>query len=1001
MLSISIEMMVHRLTILLVFLLHSQSFAEKIQFNKSIKPILSNNCFSCHGPDAKVVKGDLQLHLKEKATSELKKSGERAIVPGNRDESSLWHRITSTDPDEQMPPPESNHKLSSEEIKTIGQWIDEGAEYQGHWSFQPINPKKGAVDDFIKSKLNEAGLNPSATADPQTLIRRLNLDLTGLPPTQSEINKFISDKSINAYEKTVDRLLSSKAFAERLTVNWLDAARYADTNGYSIDDHRDMWVWRDWVISSFLENKPFNQFTLEQIAGDLIPNNSNQQKVATGFLRNGMNTHEGGTIAEEYRVTYTADKVDTVSTVFMGMTMKCAQCHDHKYDPISQEEYYKFFAFFNTSSEPGNGATNANTQPLIEAQSPICSIDRVKRDAGMRISELRKKRINPELNLAKQRDEWENKKLESLNKQRPDSANKDTQLKIDDSVKWIWSDKNNKSAKAEFQKSFILKNDPLKALIWFTCDNECTIKINDQNVGTNDDWTKPKQITVKNLLKGQNIIQVQATNQAGSEAGFILSMQIILSSGEKINLVSDSSWESRANKLENESWNQAVTIANYGEAPWGSIYQKNTPDGFDQDLYLALKKNQSSRSNENWNKINDSFSSVSGAFKIYINQLNLEEKAIQKTANTGKSTVMVMNYKPRKTHILIRGAYNQHGDEVNSGTPSAIKPREASSNNEATRLDLAKWLIHPDHPLTSRVIVNRYWQMIFGTGLVKTSEDFGAQGEYPSHPELLDRLAKDFVSSGWNLRKMIKRIVMSDTYKQKSNLTKDANEKDPYNRLLSRSPRFRIDAEFVRDSALFASGLLNREIGGPSVYPYQPNDLWANVSHYGYPSGFTSQKYLPGSGTANHRRSMYTVWKRTSPPPSMIIFDAPNRETCTVRRLQTNTPLQALVLQNDPQYLEAAVSLGKIMSLKPTHKEGIEEGFIKTLGRKPKEKELTILMSSLTHYISTYETRQKDAVSLLRAGQSVEKNSITAKNIAAWTLVASTLFNMDEFVTRQ
>ena len=1001
MLSISIEMMVHRLTILLVFLLHSQSFAEKIEFNKSIKPILSNNCFSCHGPDAKVVKGDLQLHLREKATSELKKSGERAIVPGDRDESSLWHRITSTDPDEQMPPPESNHKLSSEEIKTIGQWIDEGAEYQGHWSFQPINPKEGNIDDFIKSKLTEAGLSSSVTADPQTLIRRLSLDLTGLPPTQSEINKFISDQSVNAYEKTVDRLLSSKAFAERLAVNWLDAARYADTNGYSIDDHRDMWVWRDWVISSFLENKPFDQFTLEQIAGDLIPNNTNQQKVATGFLRNSMNTHEGGTIAEEYRVTYTADKVDTVSTVFMGMTMKCAQCHDHKYDPISQEEYYKFYAFFNTSSEPGNGAINANTAPLIEAESPICSIDRVKRDAGMRIKELRKKRINPEVNLAKERDEWENKKLESLNNQRSISDKNDTQFKIDDSVKWIWSDKDNKSASAEFKKTFNLENDPLKAFIWFTCDNECKIKINEQNIETNEDWTKPKKISVKNLLKGPNTIYVQATNQAGSAAGFILSMHIILPSGEKINIVSDSSWDSRTSKLDNKNWAKAASIANYGEDPWGKIYQEKTPDGFDQDLYLALSKDRSRRSNKDWNKINDSFSSVSGTFKIYINQLNLEEKAIKKTADTGKSTVMVMNYKPRKTHILIRGAYDQHGDEVNSGTPSAIKPKDVSSDNESTRFDLAKWLINPNHPLTSRVIVNRYWQMIFGTGLVKTSEDFGSQGEYPSHPELLDRLAKDFISSGWDLRKMIKKIVMSDTYKQKSNLTKKAKEKDPYNRLLSRSPRFRIDAEFVRDSALFASGLLNREIGGPSVYPYQPNDLWADVSHYGYPAGFTSQKYLPGSGSANHRRSMYTVWKRTSPPPSMVIFDAPNRETCTVRRLQTNTPMQALVLQNDPQYLEAAVSLGKIMSLKPTPQEGIEEGFIKTLGRKPKQTELTILMSSLTHYLSTYESRQKDAIYLLKAGQSIVKSSMDAKKNAAWTLVASTLLNMDEFVTRQ
>ena len=994
-------MMNNRFIIFFALICYSPCYAEKVQFNKSIKPILSNNCFSCHGPDEKVVKGGLQLHLREKAISVLEKSDERAITPGDREESSLWHRINSTDPDEKMPPPESNHKLTKEEIDLIGKWIDEGAEYQGHWSFEPLSPQQGSIDEFIRSKLSKVGLNPSPKASREILIRRLSLDLTGLPPSQDAIESFIKDKSSNAYERLVDQLINSKGFAERLAVNWLDAARYADTNGYSIDDHRDMWIWRDWVISSFMENKPYDQFTLEQIAGDLIPKSTTQQKVATGFLRNSMNTHEGGTIGEEYRVTYTADKVDTVSTVFMGLTMKCAQCHDHKYDPISQEEYYKFFAFFNTSSEPGNGAINANTAPLIEAKSAICSIERVKRDATERINDLRQKRVSPEQHLIKLRNEWEKKTLNSLNKKKPNSNNKNSTLRVDDSVKWIWSNKSADSAYANFRRIFTLDKEPKKASVWFTCDNECKVKVNGQNIGSIDDWTKPKLIDIDGLVKGENTIEVEATNVAGSKAGLILSLHVTYSSEETLSIVTNSEWEFQTENNNQKKWTRSFEIANYGEGPWGKIDQKNESGTFDQNLYSALNTPPLKRDANQWKQINDSFSKVSGAFKIYLNQLNLEEKAIRKSADTGKSTVMVMNYKPRKTHILIRGAYDQHGEEVNSGTPSALPPIKSRDSKNLTRLELAKWLINPDHPLTSRVIVNRYWQMIFGTGLVKTAEDFGSQGEYPSHPALLDRLAKDFVNSGWDLRKLIKRIVMSETYKQDSKLRKDISDKDPYNRLLSRSPRFRLDAEFVRDSALFAGELLDLKIGGPSVYPYQPNGLWADVSHYGYPSGFTSQKYLPGSGKANHRRSMYTVWKRTSPPPSMTIFDAPNRETCVVRRLQTNTPMQALVLQNDPQFLEAATSLGNIMSLKTSITEGITIGFIKTLGRKPQEMELKILSNSFNRYLKTFEEKPENAVSLLRSGYFQKQETTETKIIAAWTLVASTLLNMDEFVTRQ
>ena len=994
-------MMIHRLIIFVVLVCNLQCYAKKIQFNQSIKPILSNNCFSCHGPDEKEIKGGLQLHLRETATSVLEKSGERAISPGDREESSLWHRINSTDPDDQMPPPESNHKLTREEIDLIGQWIDEGAEYQRHWSFEPIEPIEGTIDELIKSKLKEAGLSHSPKASKDILIRRLYLDLTGLPPSQAAIETFAQENSSDAYEKLVDQLINSKAFAERLAVNWLDAARYADTNGYSIDDHRDMWIWRDWVVSAFLENKPYDQFALEQIAGDLIPKSSTQQKVATGFLRNSMNTHEGGTIPEEYRVTYTADKVDTVSTVFMGLTMKCAQCHDHKYDPITQKEYYQFFAFFNTSSEPGSGAINANTAPLIEAESNLCSIERVKRDANNRINELRQKRVTPEIHLTNLRTQWEKKTLDSLSKQRPNSKNKKNSLTIDNSVKWIWSTKEGDSAYAKFRRAFNLEKAPKSASMWFTCDNECKILINGKHIASLDDWTKPKTIEINNLKKGKNTIEVEANNVAGSKAGLILSLQVLDSSNETISIVTNSEWKSQTQKNNQSEWKEAFEIANYGDSPWGAIYQTGESKSFDENLFSALNTPTKKRNTTHWNKINDSFSAVSGAFKIYIKQLKIEEKAMKKTAETGKSTVMVMNYKPRKTHILIRGAYDQHGEEVSTGIPSALPPVKSEPGQTLTRLDLAKWLINPKHPLTSRVIVNRYWQMIFGTGLVKTAEDFGAQGEYPSHPVLLDRLAKDFVASGWDLQKLIKRIVMSKTYQQESKLRKSSSSKDPYNRLLSRSPRFRLDAEFVRDSALFASGLLDLEIGGPSVYPYQPKGLWADVSHYGYPSGFTSQKYLPGSGQSNYRRSMYTVWKRTSPPPSMTIFDAPNRETCVVRRLQTNTPMQALVLQNDPQFLEAAASLGNIMSAESSIMEGINIGFMRTLGRTAQENELRILSSSFKEYIKTFENKPENAVSLIRAGQSYNPKIKDPKTVAAWTLVASTLLNMDEFVTRQ
>ena len=513
------------------------SAEHKINFNQDIRPILSENCFSCHGPAVKEAKGKLQLHTLAAATAPLGKAKDRqAIVPGKRSKSEMWARINTTDKDDRMPPLDSHHELKPAEIARIGQWIDEGAVYEGHWAFQPIGQTAATgttIDTFIKAKLTDAGLKLSPSADKLTLLRRLSQDLTGLPPTPAQIAAFNADASANAYERLVDQLLSSPAAAERLTVDWLDGARYADTNGYSIDDHRDMWVWRDWVINAFQTNKPFNQFIVEQIAGDLLPQATEQQKVATGFLRNSMNTHEGGTIPEEYRVTYTADKVDTVATVFMGLTMKCAQCHDHKYDPLSQKEYYQFYAFFNTSSEPGEGATNANTGPLIEAGSAICSVERVQSDVAHRMSELQRLHNQPPTALAAAREAWEAATLPTLTPPKPDEqpvaeahakpAKSTLKLFAKEPPKWIWSAKDKTAESVEFRREFSVEVLPAEAVVWWSCDDAATVVLNDKKIGETTNWQEPKSFPVV-VQKGRNVFSVHGTNGAGSPAGLLLSL---------------------------------------------------------------------------------------------------------------------------------------------------------------------------------------------------------------------------------------------------------------------------------------------------------------------------------------------------------------------------------------------------------------------------------------------------------------------------------------------
>jgi hypothetical protein len=652
-----------------------------------------------------------------------------------------------------------------------------------------------AIDSFIAAELEKKGLSLSKEAPPETLVRRLYLDLTGLPPTPAQIDAFLADPAKN-YEPTIDAIMDSPAFAERLAMEWLDLARYADTNGYSIDDHRDMWVWRDWVIEAFRGNLPYDRFIVEQMAGDLLQDPTPRQLVATGFLRNSMNTHEGGTIPEEYRVAAIADKIDTVSTAFLGLTVKCAQCHDHKYDPISARDYYRFYAFFNTSTEPGHGATNGNTKPFIE--------------------------VGP-------------------------------------------------------------------------------------------------------------MVQDAAT------------------------------WRSSLER-------RIATLEHFKEHPEEVL----GPDERNDDQTGKVRKS-----------------------------LDGELGLLRKELESGKTSAMVMDTGAanRKTHILDRGAYDQPTVEVTAGIPGLFG--ELPADAPADRLALAKWLVDPSHPLTARVTVNRYWQMLFGTGIVKTTEDFGSQGEWPSHPELLDWLASEFVASGWNVRALLKSMLLSRTYRQSSVVTEDLLERDPLNRLLARAPRFRLPAEMVRDQALAVAGLLNPEVGGRSVYPPQPKKLWKEVSHFGYPGFFSAQHYFPDRGEDVYRRSLYTFWKRTSPPPVMTTFDAPNRETCSSRRLATNTPLQALALMNAPQFVEASRGLaGRMRSAGATAAEKIDAGFRLATGRLPTPRERELLEGALTRQEAYFHEDSERARAYLEAGGAVWSDP-EAVEAAALQSVASLILNLDETITRE
>ncbi len=911
------------------------AFDSEITYNRDVRPILSEHCFACHGFDAHSREADLRLDEKESAFSD--RGGMAAIVPRDLERSEVWKRIISSDPDEIMPPPSTHQVLSADDKETLRKWIEAGAPYQNHWSFEP--PVKAPlpanysnlhpIDAFVRQRLDRESMSPQSEADKESLVRRLYVDLIGLPPSGAEIDAFINDSSPNAYETLVDRLLASSHFGERFALDWLDAARYADTNGFSIDGGRHMWLWRDWVIQSLNDNLSYDQFLLQQIAGDLLPDATLANKIATGFQRNNMVTHEGGTIPEENLTNYGADRVKTFGEAMLGLTLSCAQCHDHKYDPISQREYFQLFAYFNTLSDRGlDGNGGNNPAPSIQAITVLKSDEPTALQQSIAaLQESMKKIDHQKLNSWMERTQA---KLEL--------RGKDLQLHP---VKALKVSTPNRGSGFEIEEErFVVLESP-GALAAF--DILAELPPIDRPITGIRATIYPEEKLGNGWGYGK---------ESEEKKSFVLTAiaaSVDRVPGDQVDLfgllpfgsVTANSWKSGfppgacLDPRNDSGW--APELSFEGPVHLSATFQQ--PIDSTQTPYLTTQLNfgfgQSYVARrialEVFTGIDDGTdipktivellvqddasigpSDREALWKYYVahsddferERIDLANLTDRLAALTTPFTTMVMDVAktPRKTFLLNRGDYSQPTEEVQPGIPNALpKP-----SGEATdRLGLAQWLVMKENPLTSRVAVNRYWKLLFGTGIVATPADFGSQGEWPSHPELLDWLAVDFVESGWDLKHLLKSIVMSQTYRQSSVPTPESLERDPGNRLLSRGARFRLPAELIRDAALKTSGLLVDRIGGPSVNPYMPMDLWREVSHYGSTPA-TAQTFVQDHGEKLYRRSLYTYWKRTAPPPNMVTFDAPNREVCTIERGSTTTPLQALVTLNDTQFVEAA-----------------------------------------------------------------------------------------------
>jgi hypothetical protein len=1038
----------------------------KVDYARDVQPILTNHCWSCHGPDEQARQADLRLDLRDPAIA----SG--SIVPQDPTRSVLIERIEHQDAELIMPPPETKRPLTARQREVLRQWISEGALYANHWSFQPpTSPSLPAlsspntesarnwespIDRFVLNRLQTEGLAPAPSADRATLLRRVTLDLTGLPPTLPEQEAFLADPNSDAYEKVVDRLLGSTAYAERMTAHWLDLSRYADTNGYNNDEDRSMWPWRDWVIHAFDSNMPYDQFLIEQLAGDLLPDASLSQKIATGFLRNQGHNTEGGIIAEEYRVEYVADRVHTAATVFLGLSMQCARCHDHKYDPVSQNEYYRFFALFNNLEEKQASYSNfVGAEPFVRVPSEEQSqrLDSLTAE----LESLQKQLAAHEEGVPRRFADWlkqqgDNELASRWNVRGTHALPLDQPMATADPNRFTNIDTLDPA----------IVGQAIGPIGWVEGHRAQAVALRGQShldLGSLGNVTGAEPFAISVWVRPQSgHAGAMAILSKMDEPAAFRGYDLLLEGGKlAVHLVHH--WPDNAMKVTSQStltpdvWHHVVlAVDGSNKASGVQLYIDGQPSKLDVNtdqlsgtlatdkpfhlglrgtslpfhgevddlkffagpmsteqvnaLFLELPLPQvTDWIRKPWGELPTEQQSFLKRFTL--RELVPEYGACKKSYDDQKKerenlesqlpVVMVMkDMEPaRETFVLKRGQYDQPADRVQAGVPSVLltDPNRQPTN----RLEFARWLTHRDNPLAARVVVNRVWESLFGCGLVKTSEDFGVTGEFPSHPQLLDYLANQFVEQGWNIKALHKEIAMTQTYRQDSRIESSAWTRDPENRLLARGSRYRLSAETIRDNALAISGLLQRRIGGPSVKPYQPEGLWEDVTVE------RRGKYVADQGEALFRRSMYTFWKRTCPPPSMVSFDAPNREVCIARRSRTNTPLQSLVLLNDPTYVEAARALAQDMIRSGGDDDiaRIHLGYRRAVARPARPEELPVMLDLIRVARSRFAEQPQDASELNRVGTLPLDSGLEAVEVAAWTVVASTLLNLDETITKR
>lgn len=1154
-----------------------ESEGVEISFDSDIRPILSDKCYACHGPDKKKRKANLRLDIKESAFAQ--RDGYPAIVSGKPLDSTLYQRITAEDPKDRMPPLHSERSLSQQQIELLKHWIENGAEWQEHWSFSPpkrMDPPtvqnqawvRNGIDHFILSRLEDEGIPASSKADKRTLIRRLAFDLTGLPPTPAEVHQFLEDHSPDAYQKLIDRLLAKPQYGEQMGRFWLDAARYGDTHGLHLDNYREIWPYRDWVIQAFNQNMPFDQFTIEQLAGDLLPEPTLNQRIATGFNRCNVTTSEGGSIDEEYYVRYAIDRTSTTSTVWLGLTMGCAVCHNHKFDPVTQKEFYQFYAYFNNITERAMDGNAKSVPPVVKVpseeqstqlqaseeqiaalksrlSSPIPQVDTAQAEwetalpkwtvlvpqtftaqAGTTLELLEDNSIlasgdNPdketyeiialltdsnltairleglthdslphkgagrsgngnvvltefevEITGADQPGSWQ---PITFTRAWADHEQEDGDFEIgnaiDGKLETGWATDGQKKrenrqavflaetpfgqaegsrlrirlkhqsphAQNQFGRvrlavtssgAYTEKEIPLKLEDWYSLGPFPAEGLNQnhgpegaaidlQQVFPSGDqefkWaTQTKYVDgkVHNLSIGDNtslylyrLIHSQSSRRIKLSLGSDDAIKVWLNQAQV--MVNDISRGVAADQdqvaldLESGENHLLMKVVNYGGASgfYFSLERESSlvPPEVVDTAKLALADRTAAQIEAVRNYYRNQVSSDEELKKLRQDLETSEQKKNEIEQAIPTTLVMQERETPRGAYVLYRGEYTQRRQQVEPATPSVLPAmgEDASEN----RLGLARWLVSPGHPLTSRVTVNRFWQQLFGTGLVETSEDFGSQGQRPSHPELLDWLAIGFIDSGWDIKRLMKLMLTSATYRQSSQVKREALALDPENRLLSRGPRFRLDAEMLRDQALSVSGLLRGDIGGPSVKPPQPDGLWYAV---GYTDSDTARFVKDEGAEKVHRRSLYTFWKRTSPPPQMNILDAPSRETCTVRRERTNTPLQALMLMNDPQYVEAARAFAErvIKEGGQTEKEKLIYAFELATARQPDEEESEALLSVFQTHLEEFNANQESAELLIQIGELPADEGLVPAELAAWTMLTNLLLNLDEVLTK-